>query len=513
MKILMIYPKYPETFWSFKHALRFISKKAAFPPLGLLTVASLLPEEWDKRLVDMNITDLKDEEIQWADMIFISGMLVQKESIYEIIDQCKAHNKTIVAGGPAFMARPDQFPSVDHFVLGEGEISLPMFLKDLEQGQAQRVYDPEERPEITNTPLPMWSLIDIKKYATMPVQYSRGCPFNCEFCDIIIMNGRKPRTKTPEQMRSELQALYDAGWRSGVFIVDDNFIGNKRNVKEMLPSVIDWQRENNYPFTILTEASVNLADDQELMDMMTAANFNKVFLGLETPCMESLKECGKTQNTRRDLSEVVQIIHRNGMQVMAGFILGFDHDTESIFEAQIKFIQQIGVVTAMVGILGAIPKTRLWYRLKSEGRLLRDSSGDNTDGSVNFIPKMGIKRLLQGYQRVITTIYSPREYYDRIHTFVKYYQPRAKGHVSKEDLVAFWKSVWRIGVFSRYSLLYWKLVLKTSFTKLKALPAAIELAIYGYHFERVAKKAQEAIKKYEDYYDQFTNQELVDSHS
>ncbi|HMB30607.1 MAG TPA: radical SAM protein, partial [Desulfohalobiaceae bacterium] len=355
MKILMIYPKYPETFWSFKHALRFISKKAAFPPLGLLTVASLLPEEWDKRLVDMNITDLKDEEIQWADMIFISGMLVQKESIYEIIDQCKAHNKTIVAGGPAFMARPDQFPSVDHFVLGEGEISLPMFLKDLEQGQAQRVYDPEERPEITNTPLPMWSLIDIKKYATMPVQYSRGCPFNCEFCDIIIMNGRKPRTKTPEQMRSELQALYDAGWRSGVFIVDDNFIGNKRNVKEMLPAVIDWQRENNYPFTILTEASVNLADDQELMDMMTAANFNKVFLGLETPCMESLKECGKTQNTRRDLSEVVQIIHRNGMQVMAGFILGFDHDTESIFEAQIKFIQQIGVVTAMVGILGAIP--------------------------------------------------------------------------------------------------------------------------------------------------------------
>jgi radical SAM superfamily enzyme YgiQ (UPF0313 family) len=353
----------------------------------------------------------------------------------------------------------------------------------------------------------------MKKYATMPIQYSRGCPFNCEFCDIIIMNGRKPRTKTPEQMVAEFQALYDAGWRSGIFIVDDNFIGNKRNVRKMLPEVIKWQRDKKYPFTLLTEASVNLADDQELMDMMTAANFNKVFLGLETPCMESLKECGKTQNTRRDLREVVQIIHHNGMQVMAGFILGFDHDTETIFESQIKFIQQIGVVTAMVGILGAIPKTRLWNRLKAEGRLLRDSSGDNTDGSVNFIPIMGINRLLQGYQRVITTIYSPREYYERIHTFVRNYQPKAKCHLSREDVIALLKSIWSIGIFSKSNFLYWKLVLKTSCTKLRAVPAAIELAIYGYHFERVAKRAQTAIQKSKDYYDQFSTHELINGPS
>jgi radical SAM superfamily enzyme YgiQ (UPF0313 family) len=496
MNILMIYPEYPDTFWSFKHALKFISKKAAYPPLGLLTVASLLPDDWEKRLVDLNVRELRDEDVAWADMVFISAMLVQKEGIRELINRVKAHGKTLVAGGPAFMAEPEDYPEVDHFIMDEAEMTLPMFLEDLRAGSPKRTYTNKERPDLTQTPLPMWSLIDVHNYATMPVQYSRGCPHDCEFCDVYLLNGRRPRTKTPEQMLQELQALYDAGWRASVFIVDDNFIGNKRNVKTVLPEIIRWQKERDYPFTLLTEASVNLAEDEELMNLMSAANFNKVFLGLETPCMESLQECGKTQNTKTDLHEVVRRIHQHGMQVMAGFIVGFDSDTENIFDAQIRFIQQIGVCTAMVGILGAIPHTRLWHRLRAEGRLLQETSGDNTDGSLNFIPKMGAENLLQGYKQVVSTIYKPRYYYRRIHTFVRNYRPTARDHISKDEVKALLHSFWRIGLFSKSSLLYWKLIFKTAVTKLRALPVAIELAIYGYHFERVAKRCKKQIKRY-----------------
>ncbi len=494
MRILFVYPSYPDTFWSFKHALKFISKKAAFPPLGLLTIASMLPENWDKRLVDLNVHNLKDKDILWADMVFISAMLVQKESALEVISRCKAHGQKVVAGGPAFSAQPESFPQVDHFVLNEAETTLPEFLQDLETGQAKQTYSSQERPDITKTPIPMWSLIDMRNYATMPVQYSRGCPFDCEFCDIVIINGRKPRTKTGQQMVAEMQALYDQGWRGGVFIVDDNFIGNKKNVKKMLQDLIAWQKEHNYPYTLLTEASVNLAEDNELMDLMSAANFNKVFLGLETPCMESLQECGKLQNTSVDLAEAVRSIHQHGMQVMAGFILGFDNDTESIFEAQIKFIQQIGVVTAMVGLLGAIPHTRLWHRLKSEGRLLRETSGDNTDGSLNFIPTMDRDKLLDGYQQVISTIYNPKEYYKRIYTFIQTYQPKARGKFTRDELRALVKSMLRIGIFSRNCLRFWRLIFKTARTKIRALPTVIELVIYGFHFEKVAKGCQKRLQ-------------------
>ncbi len=385
---LLIYPKYPDTFWSFKHTLKFISKKAAFPPLGLLTVASILPKEWDKRLIDVNVKKLKDEEIAWADIILISAMIVQEESAKEIIKRCKVLGKIVVVGGPAFTAQPEKFLGVDHFVLNEAEITLPLFLKDLEEGKAKKIYTSIKRPDITKTPIPKWSLINFRDYATMAVQYSRGCPFNCEFCDIIIMNGRIPRTKTPEQIINELQSLYTAGWRGSIFVVDDNFIGNKTNVKQMLPLLITWQKEHKYPFQFLTEASLNLADDEKLMQLMSKANFNKVFLGIESPSVNSLKECGKMQNTERNLADSVKIIHKNGLQVMGGFIVGFDNDTEKIFESQIKFIQEVGIVTAMVGLLNALPQTRLWCRLKGEGRLLKDTSGENTDGSINFIPQM-----------------------------------------------------------------------------------------------------------------------------
>lgn len=486
MNILLIYPKYPDTFWSFKSVLKFVRKKAAFPPLGLLTVAAMLPKRWKKKLVDLNVRELTDDEIAWADMVFISAMIVQQHSVREIITRCSG--KKIICGGPLFTTQHEQFEGVDHFVLNEAEITLPLFLEDFEKGTLRRVYSSTIRPDIRKTPIPLWSLIDFKDYVTMGVQYSRGCPFDCEFCDIIVMNGRVPRTKTPQQLIRELQGLYTAGWRGSVFIVDDNFIGNKPRVKEMLPLLTVWQREHRYPFTFLTEASINLADDPELMSMMSRANFAKVFLGLETPDENSLRECGKIQNTRRNLADAVWQIHQHGMQVMGGFIVGFDSDTETIFDAQIRFIQQIGVVTAMVGLLNAAPQTRLWHRLKAEGRLLADTTGENTDGSINFMPKMGREKLIAGYQSILKSIYSNRDYYRRINTFIKHYKPTVRNRISFDEVHAFFRSTWRIGIFSRARFHYWWLLTKTTFTRTRSLPVAIELAIYGIHFEKFARR-------------------------
>ncbi len=490
---LLVYPKCPDTFWSFKHVLKFISRKAAFPPLGLLTIAPMLPKEWNKKLIDVNIKELSDQEIEWADIVLISAMLVQEKSAREIIKRCKGLGKKIVVGGPAFTTKYEKFSDVNHFVLNEAEITLPLFLEDFKKGKAKKVYTSNERPDITKTPTPDWSLINIKEYVTMAIQYSRGCPFNCEFCDIIIMNGRIPRTKTPEQIITELQSLYNRGWRGSVFIVDDNFIGNKIKVKQMLPHLINWQKKNKYPFKFITEASLNLADDKELMQLMSKANFDKVFLGIETPSTNSLKECGKLQNTKRNLAESVKIIHKNGMQVMGGFIVGFDNDTEHIFEKQIKFIQEVGIATAMVGILTALPKTRLWHRLKREGRLIKETTGENTDGDINFIPKMGREKLSEGYKKIISTIYSPKHYFKRLNTFFKHYKPKVKNKIKLplKMIAAFFKSMWSVGVISKARFYYWKLLVKIGFTKIKALPLAIEQAIYWKHFSVVVEKTIE----------------------
>ena len=487
LKALLVYPQYPDTFWSYKYVLRFISKKTAFPPLGLLTVASLLPSDWEKKLVDLNVAPLEDEQIAWADVVFIGAMLIQRPSAQEIINRCKAQGKKVVLGGPT-SSSPEGYQQVDHFVQGEAEVTLPLFLEDLERGQLQHIYSTTTRPDISQTPLPDWSLINFKDYASLAVQYSRGCPYDCEFCDIILMYGRIPRTKSPAQMVKEFQVLYEAGWRGDVFVVDDNFIGNKTKVKQMLTQLIRWQKEHKYPFKLMTEASTNLADDEELMQMMSAANFHKVFLGIETPNLDSLKECKKIQNTTRNLEEAVGIIHRNGMQVMGGFIVGFDHDTENIFDAQIAFIQKVGIVTAMVGMLSAIPQTRLWHRLKAEGRLLQEPTGENTDGSLNFVPRMGGRKLIEGYQHLLKTIYSPRNYYKRINTFIKNYQPTVKDKVTREGLYATLKSMWHIGVLSRARLFYWKLIIKTSIRRIRVLPNAIEFAVYGLHYKKVSDK-------------------------
>jgi len=490
MRMLMVYPQYPDTFWSFKHALRFISKKAAYPPTGLLTVASMLPGHWEKKVVDLNVQSLSDADIEWADMVMVSAMLVQDRSAREVITRSRQLGRPVVAGGPAFTAQPENYPEVDHLVLNEAEVTLPLFLQDLEHGCARHIYSSQERPSLDQTPVPDWSLIDMRNYASMAIQYSRGCPYRCEFCDIVIMNGRRPRTKSPDQMIGEVEALYRAGWRGSLFIVDDNFIGNKRRVKKMLARLRDWQAEHKYPFVLFTEASVDLADDQELLDLMRQSNFNKVFLGLETPNKDSLEECGKNQNTVCDMVQAVQTIHQNGMLVMGGFIVGFDSDNESIFDSQIRFIQQSGVVTAMVGLLGALPRTRLWERLKKEGRLLYAPTGENTDGSLNFIPKMGTEKLLSGYSHIVSTIYSPKYYYQRIDTFLKSYRPTSRSRIARHDIRALFRSIWRIGIFSPSAPWFWKVLLKTSITKTRALPEVVELSIFGHHFQRIYKRCR-----------------------
>ena len=492
MKILLLLPKFPKTFWSFKYALPFLGKRAAFPPLGLLTVAALLPKEWEKKLIDLNIQNLNEKELLWADFIFISAMVIQKESVKEIIGQAKKLGKKIVAGGPLFTTGYEEFlKNVDHFILGEAELTLPLFLKDLKRGNLKKIYKPNQWPDISKTPVPLWELIDMKKYASMSIQSSRGCPFNCEFCDIILLNGRIPRTKSKDQILNELNALYQRRWRGSVFFVDDNFIGNRANLKEeILPAIIKWMEEKKYPFTFNTQVSINLADDKELIQLMAKAGFNTVFIGIESPDQESLKECGKFQNMNRNLLESTRIIQNHGLQVQAGFIIGFDQDTSSIFDRMIIFIQKSGIVTAMVGLLQAAPKTRLWERLKKEKRLISQPTGNNTECTINFLTKMNNYSLMSGYKRVINHIYSPKNYYQRLINFLKEYQPMERGsyYIDLAHFLAFLKSIWILGIIEKERLYYWKLFFWSIFRKPKLFPVMIDMAIKGFHFRKIAEE-------------------------
>ena len=486
MKALLIYPEFPDTFWSFKHALKFIRKQAALPPLGLLTVAAMLPSDWEKRLVDLNVRKLTDQDLAWADTAFISAMTVQRNSVGPIVARCKAAGLKVVAGGPLFTAEYDLFADVDHFILNEAELTLPPFLNDLESGCAQRVYASAEFPDIQSTPAPSWELLEMKRYATMAIQYSRGCPYDCEFCNITALLGHRPRVKTSEQIIGELNGLYQLGWRSGIFFVDDNFIGNKRHLKEsLLPALIEW-RKDKLGVSFHTEVSINLADDEELMDLMTEAGFTMVFIGVETPADESLIECNKKQNRNRDLLEDIKRIQHKGMQVQGGFIIGFDSDTPSIFQKQIDFIQKSGIVTAMVGLLQAPIGTKLYEKLRREGRLLGPSSGDNVDGTTNIKPRMSLETLKAGYRAVVQHLYAPRNYYARVITFLREYKaPRITIPLNGEYIRAFFRSVLRLGILGKESIYYWGLVLWTLFRRPKLFPLAITFAIYGYHFRRV----------------------------
>jgi radical SAM superfamily enzyme YgiQ (UPF0313 family) len=488
MNILLVSPQVPDTFWSFKHALKFISKRAGEPPLALLTVAAMLPTEWQKTLVDLNVRPLEDRDIVWADYVFLSAMSVQEASARIVIERCNKLGTKVVAGGPLFTARYDEFEGVAHFVLNEAEITLPLFLDDLVHSRAQHVYTTTQWADLTTTPAPLWEIIDFRHYASMNIQYSRGCPFDCEFCDITVLYGRHARTKTTEQIIGEMDQLRRLGWRGHVFFVDDNFIGNKAKLKaEILPGIIEWMSTFENPFTLSTEASINLSDDEELMHLMAQAGFESVFVGIESPNESSLLECRKIPNNHRDLLGSIHAIQRSGIQVFGGFILGFDNDPPSIFSSLIAFIRDSGIVTAMVGILNAPRGTRLHQRLLKEGRLLSSFTGDNTDYSINFIPKMNTQELIDGYRKVVETIYSPKEYYTRVLKFLKTYKPiqQRKARIRIRHLVALSKSVILLGVVGKERLYFWKLFFWSLFRRPVLFPMAITCAIYGFHFRRV----------------------------
>jgi len=457
----------------------------------------MLPGEWEKRLVDMNVGVLSDEDIKWADYVFVSSMVVQIDSAREVIARCKRLNAKVVAGGPLFTTEHEEFDGIDHFILGEAEATLSHFLADLAKGCPEHIYSSDERPDISKTPIPLWSLINMKHYSGMSLQYSRGCPFDCDFCQITVLNGHRPRTKDRQQMMDELEALYRHGWRGSVFIVDDNFIGNKRKLKaEILPAIIEWSNDKKYPFTFLTEASINLADDDNLMELMAEAGFKRVFIGIETPNEDSLTECNKLQNINRDLSASVKRIQAHGFEVQGGFILGFDNDPLSIFRSQIDFIQKTGIAEAMVGLLTAPRGTRLYQRLKKENRLLKDSSGDNTDFSINFIPKMKYETLISGYKHVLDTIYSPRHYYKRVATFLKEYRPRKTTGISRlqfSHITIFIKSVWFLGIRDKGRMYFWKLLISTLLKYPRHFPLSISLSISGFHFRKVAEGYTETL--------------------
>lgn len=486
MNILLIYPEFPDTFWSFKHALKFVKKKASSPPLGLLTVAGVLPSDWGKKLVDLNVSKLRDSDIEWADYVFIGGMVVQRDSAKETIALCKDRGKPVVAGGPLFTSEYENFPSVDHFVLNEAELTLPEFLKDLESGTPKRYYKTDKFPDITQTPAPLWELADMERYASMSIQYSRGCPYQCEFCNVTALFGHRPRTKTSDQIIFELDGLYSQGWRDSIFFVDDNFIGNRRVLKsDLLPRLIEWQKDK-IAISFHTEVSINLADDDELMQMMFDAGFDQVFVGIETPDDLGLAECSKKQNRGRNLLEDVRKIQKAGLQVQGGFIVGFDSDTPTIFQRQIEFIQNSGIVTAMVGLLQAIPGTRLYERMMNEGRLKGEITGDNVNGTTNIVPTMDGETLNNGYRQILKTIYAPGNYYKRIKTFLREYKaPKVQAPFSMKRFMAFLRSMFKLGILGRERFHYWNLLIWTSIRRPRLLPLAISLSIYGHHFRRI----------------------------
>jgi radical SAM superfamily enzyme YgiQ (UPF0313 family) len=487
MNILLVYPEYPPTYWSFRFAVPFQRRKASYPPLGLMTIAPLLPKEWKKRVIDLNTTTLKDADLQWADLVMISAMIVQKESAQETIRRARAFGKTIVAGGPLWAKESSHTDPVDHVIVGEAELLMNGFLSDFINGKARPVYESPHLPELSSTPVPDFDAVRLKNYSSMLLQFSRGCPFNCEFCDIIEIFGRKARTKSNSQFLNEIDTLYLKGWRGSVFIVDDNFIGNKTAIRKLLPELIAWQKKRGYPFNFFTEASVNLSRETDMIEGMVEAGFRKVFLGIETPVQESLKLTQKVQNTTMDLIESVRKIQRAGLEVLSGFIVGFDSDPEDVFTRVIDFIKKAAIPVSMVGLLSALPGTQLTRRLHREGRLLNESNGNNTMLDLNFIPRMDPAKLIEGYKKIVTTIYESKHYYQTVLDFLSHYKPRIRQKLGMEDVVAFFNSIMKQGIRGEDRREYWKFLYQAYKTNRQAFSEAVTLAIMGYHFQKVTE--------------------------
>jgi radical SAM superfamily enzyme YgiQ (UPF0313 family) len=492
LNVLLAYPEFPDTFWSFKHALRFVRKPANSPPLGLLTVAGMLPREWNLRLVDLNVRPLADADLAWADCAFVSAMAVQRPSAEQIIARCAAAGVPVVAGGPLFTAQPEQFPAVDHLVLGEAELTLPPLLADLARGSPRRVYASPEFCDLAVSPSPRWDLVELDAYNSMPIQFSRGCAFDCEFCDVTVLFGRRPRSKSAAQVIAELDGLWARGWRGPVFFVDDNLIADKRRLKtELLPALLEWKRGRR-GLQMHSQVSINLADDDVLMRMMARAGFATVFVGIESPDEGALAECNKKQNLRRDLVADARRIQRAGLEVRGGFIVGFDSDTVASVQRMFDYVERSGIVTAMVGLLQALPGTRLYQRMQRAGRLVSLGTGDNMDGTTNIIPAPGAEPLQGAYRDLLRHLYAPQAYYRRVKTFLREYRPpRVKARLDapylREQTAAFLRSVVRLGIVGRERVEYWKLLAWTAVRRPRAFSLAVTHAIYGYHFRVVCE--------------------------
>ena len=490
MNVLLVSPRFPETFWSFAHALPFIRRRASQPPLGLLTVAALLPPQWNKRLVDLNVGELTNADLEWADCAFVGGMVVQRPSAVAVIARCNAAHVPVVAGGPLFTMEHETFHGVDHFVLDEAEVTLPRFLADLERGAARRVYRAGAYADLATSPVPLWELADLTQYASVGIQYCRGCPYDCDFCNVTALLGHRPRTKTVGQVIAELDRVVELGWRGNVFFVDDNLIGNKRDAKaQFLPALIEWQERHRRRIPFNAQVSMNLADDEELLAMMARAGFDTVFIGIESPDDVALAACNKKQNLKRDLVADVKRVQRAGIEVSAGFIVGFDGDTLASFQRLADFIQRSGIVTAMVGMLQAPAGTRLFDRMRAEGRLLGAMTGDNVDGTTNIVPVMGLDLLRERYRALIGQLYEPKQYYARVRTFLREYGvPAVKPRLNTQRVLAFVRSMARLGIVGRERLDYWRLLAWTIVRRPRLLPNAVTLAIYGYHFRLIAER-------------------------
>ncbi|NTW13465.1 MAG: B12-binding domain-containing radical SAM protein [Candidatus Moranbacteria bacterium] len=496
MNVLLVYPECTDTFWSFKHALKFTGKKAAFPPLGLLTVGAMIPRQWKTVLVDENVERLTEKMIEASDIILVSAMLAQSEATELVLTRCRALGKRTVLGGPMATADPERFSGLaDHLVLGEAELTFPRFLRDIESGNIDPVYKPEPNTwaDLRETPIPRWDLVrkNMHKYSSMAVQSGRGCVWDCEFCNVIDLFGRRIRLKSESMVVAELESLRRTGWKGSVFFVDDNFIANIKKAKLVLAETAKFQEKHGYPFQFYTQVDITLADDEELIDLMRRAVFFRVFIGIETPEIESLIASNKHQNVGVDVPKAVGRLLSAGIQVQAGFVIGFDSDTGETFGKMIRFIQETGIMTAMVGTLQALPGTKLYKRLESEGRLLGKSTGDNTDGSVGYIPKnMSPEELEKGYGRIVSAIYSPERYDRRLQLFLLHYRPNdsLRQGLSWGGTQAFFLSMVLIGFFSRARKWYWKSLFGAMKNNIRALPAAIEHWVLWYHFHIVARK-------------------------
>lgn len=493
MNALLVHPTHQDTFWSFRAALNLVRKKASEPPLGLLTVAALLPGAWNLRLVDMSVHDLREDDLHWADMVFIGAMSIQRASAEAVIRRAQAAGLPVVAGGPLFTTCPEDFPGVDHLLLGEAEAAMPGFLADLDRGIPLPRYEAEHPPSLKRSPVPRYDLLDLGQYATMDLQYSRGCPYDCEFCEITALFGRRVRTKSTAQVLAELQAIVDLGWRGTVFFVDDNFIGNKARLKQdVLPALAEFMAARRFPFQLTTQLSIDLADDPELMALMVQAGFRGVFIGIETTDPAALAECGKNHNLDRSLLESVHRIQSAGLEVKAGFIVGFDSDRPGVFEQITRFIGESGIVTAMVGLLNAPRGTRLYKRLADEGRLREEVTGDNTDGSMNFEPRMDRGQLMAGYGQVLRGIYAAGPYYDRVRHFLARFAhtiPRqGTGRLGWTDLAGLVRSIHALGIRGRGRRHYWRLFWESLLLRPRTFSLAMTYAVYGHHFRRVFRQ-------------------------